>query len=264
MASISWERAETAPSSSWPPMANGGRRQGQPPPGREDQDQGRGPGRRRRVRPARGQRHGRLAGEDRRRPARQTRCGRADAGPRNVLPDARRLPRRLQGGSQRRGGGDADELRHIGKRLFAFFGKDRRLNDIAPGEVDRFADHFGGEYEQATAAKTIKMARQFFRRAVRLRLIAENPFDGVKAGTEQNRGRSFFVAPEAADRSSTPALTTNGGCWSLLARYGGLRTPSESFSLAWSDVLWDQDRFRVRSPKTERQGKPESAGAPLP
>ena len=52
----------------------------------------------------------------------------------------------------------------IGKRLFAFFGKDRRLNDIAPGEVDRFADHLRGEYEQATAAKTIKMARQFFRR----------------------------------------------------------------------------------------------------
>ena len=92
---------------------------------------------------------------------------------------------------------------------------------------------------------------------MRLRLIAENPFDGVKAGTEQNRGRSFFVAPEAAEKVLDACPDYEWRLLVALARYGGLRTPSESFSLAWSDVLWDQDRFRVRSPKTERQGKPE-------
>jgi integrase len=145
----------------------------------------------------------------------------------------------------------------IGSRLFAFFGRDRRLSEIRPGDADHFADHLRSQYAQATAAKTIKLSRQILRRAVRLKLIAENPFDGIKAGSEQDRGRSFFVTAEAAQKvlDSCPDHE-----WRLLvaqARYSGLRTPSEVLSLTWPDILWDQDRFRVRSSKTERQGKPE-------
>ena len=36
-----------------------------------------------------------------------------------------------------------------------------------------------------------------------------------------------------------------------LARYGGLRCPSEIMKLRWRDVHWGQDRFTVHSPKTE-------------
>ena len=145
----------------------------------------------------------------------------------------------------------------IGNRLFAFFGKDRRLSEVKPGDADRFADNLRAEYAQATAAKTIKMARQMFRRAVRLKVIAENPFDGIKAGSEQNRGRTYFVTPEATRRVLDACSDYEWRLLVALARYAGLRTPSEVFALTWPDVLWDQDRFRVRSPKTERQGKPE-------
>jgi len=40
-----------------------------------------------------------------------------------------------------------------------------------------------------------------------------------------------------------------------LARYGGLRCPSELVGLKWSDVNWGRNRFIVHSPKTEEQGK---------
>ena len=40
-----------------------------------------------------------------------------------------------------------------------------------------------------------------------------------------------------------------------LARFGGLRIPSEAFSLKWSDVDWERNRMSVPSPKTERLGK---------
>lgn len=36
-----------------------------------------------------------------------------------------------------------------------------------------------------------------------------------------------------------------------LSRWGGLRSPSEVFALKWTDVLWDQSRIMVRSPKLE-------------
>jgi hypothetical protein len=35
-----------------------------------------------------------------------------------------------------------------------------------------------------------------------------------------------------------------------LARFGGIRVPSE-LDIAWSDVLWDKNRIRITSPKTE-------------
>jgi len=41
-----------------------------------------------------------------------------------------------------------------------------------------------------------------------------------------------------------------------LSRFGGLRCPSEHLGLRWCDVDWEHDRFTVRSPKTERKGKP--------
>ena len=41
-----------------------------------------------------------------------------------------------------------------------------------------------------------------------------------------------------------------------LARFGGLRVPSELISLQWNDVLWSQKKIKVPSPKTEHiEGK---------
>src|SRR5262249_27074771 len=44
--------------------------------------------------------------------------------------------------------------------------------------------------------------------------------------------------------------------WRLLlalARYGGLRTPSEPLALEWTDVNWERGRFRVVAPKTKHE-----------
>jgi integrase len=48
-----------------------------------------------------------------------------------------------------------------------------------------------------------------------------------------------------------------------LARIGGLRCPSELQQLRWSDIKWDQDRFIVRSPKTERHVGHSERAVPL-
>jgi integrase len=40
-----------------------------------------------------------------------------------------------------------------------------------------------------------------------------------------------------------------------LGRYAELRIPSELVGLRWSEVNWENGRFIVHSPKTERKGK---------
>ena len=54
--------------------------------------------------------------------------------------------------------------------------------------------------------------------------------------------------------------------WRLLfalARFGGLRTPSEPLALRWADVDWERDRITIHSPKTERHEGGESRQIPI-
>jgi integrase len=41
-----------------------------------------------------------------------------------------------------------------------------------------------------------------------------------------------------------------------LARFGGLRIPSEAFSLTWGHVDWERNRLTIPSPKTRAHDKP--------
>jgi hypothetical protein len=141
--------------------------------------------------------------------------------------------------------------------MVVYFGVDRPLALITPGDADRFAEHLRTSYAAATVAKTIKTARQMLRRAVRLRLLPENPFDGIKAGSERNPARNFFVSREVTEAVLAACPDPEWRLIVALARYGGLRCPSELLKLTGADILWDQDRFVVRSPKTAARGKAE-------
>ena len=48
-----------------------------------------------------------------------------------------------------------------------------------------------------------------------------------------------------------------------LARFGGLRIPSELFALKWSDIHWDDGKMTVHSPKTEHHEGKESRLVPI-
>ena len=61
-----------------------------------------------------------------------------------------------------------------GKRMKTFFGIDKSIRDITPGDADAFLIHLKTQdLAPATIGRTIKHARQFFRAAVRRKLINE-------------------------------------------------------------------------------------------
>jgi hypothetical protein len=97
--------------------------------------------------------------------------------------------------------------------LTDFFGRDRGLRDFTPADADAWCIWLKGRYAPATAGRTIKRAKQFFRAALRGRLISESPFADAKAPPKVNDARQHFVSRKTPCACWTPARTRNGVCW---------------------------------------------------
>jgi len=148
--------------------------------------------------------------------------------------------------------------------LLGYFDGDRRLSEISEGDADAWRLHLLGRgLSVNTVNRACGMARQFFRAAVRRKLIVANPFDGLQSSVKGNRAREFFVTE--ADIAKVLVACPNVE-WRLivaLARYGGLRTPSETLLLRWSHIDWEAGKMLVHSPKTEAHPGGESRLVPL-
>lgn len=83
-------------------------------------------------------------------------------------------------------------------------------------------------------------------------MIPRNPFADLPSEVPPNPSRAYFVTREEIQRVLG---VTSDAEWRLLialARYGGLRVPSEPLRLTWGDIDLERGRMRVESPKTER------------
>lgn len=136
--------------------------------------------------------------------------------------------------------------------LVEHFGDDRPLDaiDLRAAEGWR-AWLVERGHAAATVSKNVGIARQLFRKAHRWGMVDANPFLDVKAGSQHNRERLRYVPPADVERLLDACPTHDWRCIVALARWGGLRTPSETLRVRWGDIDWERGRLRVRSPKTE-------------
>lgn len=135
--------------------------------------------------------------------------------------------------------------------LTDYFGQDRLLRDISPGDADDWQESLRKKLSGTTVSREVKRAKQFSRAAVRKRLISENPFADLATPAQVNSSREFFVSIETTEKVIAACPDAEWRLILALSRYGGLRCPSEHLSLTWEDVDWENDRLTVRSPKTE-------------
>ena len=103
----------------------------------------------------------------------------------------------------------------------------------------------------ATVRMYLRYAKLVFTAAVEQELIAKNPFSKLPSRTTAAARTRYITLPEADQiLASCP-----DHAWKALfglARFAGLRTPSETCAIAWGDVDWERGRLNVRSVKTER------------
>ena len=142
--------------------------------------------------------------------------------------------------------------RHTVRNLIEFFGSTKPLTEVTEGDADDFLRYLKAELNsEVTACRRCSLAKTFFHAAVRYRLIEVNPFRDISAGTKTNPSRQRFISRETIERIMDIAPDAEYRLLIALARFGGLRMPSEALSLRWSDIDWDKQRIRVVAPKTE-------------
>jgi len=155
--------------------------------------------------------------------------------------------------------GTVATLKVVRDNLVDFFGATCPMDRITAGRCDEWRDWLGTEKKLAdnTIRRRCGIGRQYFRAAVRLRLLTENPFQDMRdCSVGENRARDYFVCREEAAKVLEACPDAQWRLLFALSRFGGLRCPSEHLGLRWADVDWDRRRFTVHSPKTARKGKP--------
>ena len=144
------------------------------------------------------------------------------------------------------------KLENVARRLSAFF-RTEMLEEISVYDAKAFKGYLRNivGLSENTARKHIAISRQFFNAAIDKRLISENPFKGQPVTVRPNESRFFFITPEIARKVLDACPDVE---WRLifgLARFGGLRCPSEVLRLKWEDVDFANDQFVVHASKTE-------------
>jgi integrase len=141
------------------------------------------------------------------------------------------------------------------RHLEKYFGPDRDMATITVGEADLYRTWLGSEGKQCemTVRRLCSRARQFFRAALRQELISMNPFQGMKkliVGASP-KTRIQFIDEKTSQKVLAACPNAHWRAVFALARYGGLRVPSELCALRWQDIDWEHGRFLVHSRKTE-------------
>jgi integrase len=141
------------------------------------------------------------------------------------------------------------------RELIAMFGE-RSLASLthADGEAYRAAMQTR-KLRSTTVHKRLGHARQMLEDAVRLSHITVNPWRHVRQRMGDVSERRAYVSVADVGRVIDHCPNVWWKLLVALARFGGLRIPSEAFSLTWGDVDWERNRLTVPSPKTRSHGK---------
>ncbi len=144
-------------------------------------------------------------------------------------------------------------------KLELFLGRDLPLAGLRRGDVERWHRWMvhDDKLSTNTAGQNVKRCRQMMRAAIDDELIGSNPFSGVKIDLKSDKTKNRFIDAEVSAAILEACPDQEWRVIFALGRWGGLRTPSESLELRWSDIAWDRNRFKVRSSKTARYGKSE-------
>ena len=149
-------------------------------------------------------------------------------------------------------------------RLFKILGHETLVSSLTKGLCEKAVAKLKAIRAQGSVSQSIKKTKPILGHLVDLEIIAKSPMAHISPGPYAgDPDMRFFVTREIADRVLEACPDYE---WRLifgLARYGGIRMPSELVPLTWADVRWDEHKFYVRSSKTEHHHGKRARWVPI-
>ena len=155
-------------------------------------------------------------------------------------------------------------LTDAGDELSEYFGRTRDIRTITEGDAEEFYRNLTSEGRELgrgklgpnTAKRLAGRAKQYFAHAVRKEIINRNPFAGIKCRVGGSPERLRFIPAAVIETVLEQITDPEFRAAVVLARWGGLRIPSELGGMKWGDVNFEKKRLLVRVPKLEHvEGK---------
>jgi integrase len=143
------------------------------------------------------------------------------------------------------------------KWFFKHFTETKPVRAVTKVDADAFHAFLKKSLPAGNSVSTIiKKVKQAFAEAVEAETVASNPFRHIKSPIRSNPERMEFVKPEWTQPILDACPDNEWKVIFAMARYAGVRVPSELQEFKWGDILWDQDRIRIHDAKRSRPGKP--------
>ena len=151
------------------------------------------------------------------------------------------------------------------ERIFKILGPETLVSSLTKGACEKAVAVLQGKKgAQASVSQTIQKTKSILQHLVDLEIIPKSPMAQIKRGSDAgDPSKYFFVTREMAAQILKACPDVE---WRLiigLARYGGIRVPSELVPMTWADVRFDEHRFYVRSSKTEHHIGKEGRWVPI-
>jgi len=128
-----------------------------------------------------------------------------------------------------------DFYRNFGNHLAAFFGSDCRLSAIGKLDCERFKNQHLGKLAACTTSRGLRACRTIFKYAVDAGWLENNPFKKVSSRVDVNLVRQSYVDNATIYKVMEYCRDDYDRLLLALARFGGLRIPSEAGHLRYCD-----------------------------
>ena len=135
------------------------------------------------------------------------------------------------------------------KRLLRFFRPDRQVTTITDDDANQFYLWLQKNFAVGTYGRDIKRVKQIFKLAGEDGLILRNPFRNFRGSSTTDRSRFHYVTIEDTQKILDEITDPQLRLAFVLARFGGLRIPSELRFMEWKDVDLTSNKFYVKMPK---------------
>jgi len=145
----------------------------------------------------------------------------------------------------------AERLQDTANLLCSYFGASTPIDTITPDSAkDWRANLLAEGRKEPTARLHSRNVKSFFNDAVERELISRNPFAKLKSAAIAG-DRDHYVTPEDSVKILDACPDIQWRTLFALARFSGLRCPSETHNITWRDVDWDHRRLTVYARKTD-------------